>query len=59
MGGTGILVNGLVRKYEELGGTLVLNARVDKILITDGNGGTPKGRSQAKSQRVITEDGHL
>ena len=58
MGGTGALVNGLVRKYEELGGTLVLNARVDKILITDGNGGTPKGRfSKRKARGVITEDG--
>ena len=35
-GGTGALVNGLVRKLEELGGTLRLNAGVDEILVEGG-----------------------
>jgi len=35
-GGTGALVNGFVRKLEDLGGTLRLNAGVDRILVEDG-----------------------
>lgn len=38
MGGTGALVRAFVRKFEELGGTLRLNAGVDEILVTDGRG---------------------
>ncbi|TNE84714.1 MAG: phytoene desaturase [Deltaproteobacteria bacterium] len=33
MGGTGALVDGFVRKYEELGGTMRYDASVDEILI--------------------------
>jgi phytoene desaturase len=58
MGGTGALVNALVVKYEELGGTLLLNARVENILITDGQGGTPKHRLATRAARgVRIEDG--
>ncbi|WP_299026833.1 phytoene desaturase [uncultured Thermanaerothrix sp.] len=35
MGGTGALVNALVRLFEELGGQLVLNAEVDQILVDE------------------------
>ncbi len=35
-GGTGALVSGMVRKFEELGGTLRLNAGVEKILVGPG-----------------------
>ena len=31
MGGTGALVNGFVRKFEELGGTMQYNSEVAKI----------------------------
>ena len=34
MGGTGALVQGFVKKFEELGGTMRLNAPVDEILVT-------------------------
>lgn len=36
MGGTGALVNGLVRMFEEIGGKLQLNARVEEILVAGG-----------------------
>jgi len=35
LGGTGALVNALVRLFEELGGQLVLNAEVDQILVDE------------------------
>jgi phytoene desaturase len=38
MGGTGALVRGLVRLFEEMGGTLRLNARVGEIEIDDRSG---------------------
>ena len=36
MGGTGALVQGLVRLFMEMGGKLRLNARVEQLLIEDG-----------------------
>jgi phytoene desaturase len=36
MGGTGALVQGLLRLFTELGGTLRLNAKVDQLLVEDG-----------------------
>ncbi len=36
MGGTGALVNGLVKLFEELGGKLVLNARAEEIEVASG-----------------------
>jgi phytoene desaturase len=35
-GGTGALVNGMVRLFEDLGGTIRLNAEVERIEMTDG-----------------------
>jgi phytoene desaturase len=36
MGGTGALVQGLLRLFDEMGGTLRLNARVDQLLVEEG-----------------------
>jgi phytoene desaturase len=36
MGGTGALVQALVRLFQEMGGTLRLNARVEEILVEEG-----------------------
>ena len=36
MGGTGTLVQALVRLFNEMGGTLRLNARVDRLLVENG-----------------------
>jgi phytoene desaturase len=36
MGGTGALVQALVRLFEEMGGTLRLNTRVEELLVEDG-----------------------
>jgi len=41
MGGTGALVNALVRKFEALGGTLQTHSEVKRIVITDPNGHAP------------------
>jgi phytoene desaturase len=38
MGGTGALVQGFVKKFEELGGTIKYNAPVTKINVTRQNG---------------------
>ncbi len=38
MGGTGALVEGLIKKYQELGGELILNAEVAKINVSRQNG---------------------
>ena len=35
MGGTGALVNGFVRLFQEMGGELKLNSRVEKIIVED------------------------
>ncbi|MBB6016529.1 phytoene desaturase family protein [Deinococcus radiopugnans] len=55
MGGTGALVRAFVRKFEELGGTLRLNAGVDEILVTDGRGQPvrhPVGKRTARGVRL-------
>ncbi|MFW5691060.1 MAG: phytoene desaturase [Chloroflexota bacterium] len=36
MGGTGALVEGFARLFDDLGGTVTLNAEVDEILVKDG-----------------------
>lgn len=36
MGGTGALVNALIKHFESLGGKLLLNAKVDELLVKDG-----------------------
>ena len=38
MGGTGALVSGFVKKFEELGGKVIYNAEVSKINVTKENG---------------------
>ena len=56
MGGTGALVAGLVKRFEELGGTLRLNAPVDEILIEGPSGGPPArfGPKHARGVRLRT-----
>jgi phytoene desaturase len=49
MGGTGALVEALVKKFEELGGTLKLNANVTSIQV-DGPKGHPAKRLLSKPQ---------
>jgi len=56
-GGTGALVRGFVKKFEDLGGTLRLNAGVDQILITDGQGGEPGYLSQRIASGVRLQSG--
>ncbi len=36
MGGTGALVRGLVRMFEDIGGKIVMNARVEEIRVSEG-----------------------
>ncbi|MDR6219371.1 phytoene desaturase family protein [Deinococcus soli (ex Cha et al. 2016)] len=55
MGGTGALVDAFVRKFEELGGTLRLNAGVQEILVTDDQGRPvrrPGGKRVARGLRL-------
>ena len=55
MGGTGALVDAFVRKFEELGGTLRLNAGVQEILVTDDRGRPvrrPGGKRVARGLRL-------
>lgn len=57
-GGTGALVNGFVRKFEDLGGTTRYNSEVRRILITDERGNEPKGlRSRLVARGIELADG--
>jgi len=41
MGGTGALIQGFVKKFEELGGTMRYNSEVCRIFVTTPDGGAP------------------
>jgi len=56
MGGTGALITALVRKYEELGGTLQLGARVEKIRVTNRDGQRFADGVTLKDGRVFEAD---
>ena len=53
MGGTGALVQGFVRKFEELGGTLRLNAEVERIDVVG------KGRGRRATGVTLASGEHL
>ncbi len=58
MGGTGALVNGFVKKFEELGGTLRCNAGVTSISLKNELGAEPVGRFSRRIAKGVTlEDG--
>ena len=52
MGGTGALVQALVRLHEEMGGTLRLNARVEQLLVEDG---TARGVRLASGEELAAD----
>ncbi len=55
MGGTGALVQGFVKKFEELGGVIRYNSSVDEILLTDDKGRAikyPLGKRIARGVRL-------
>lgn len=52
-GGTGALVQGFVRKFEELGGTMRYNSEVARILITGPDGKPPRGRFDRRIARGV------
>jgi phytoene desaturase len=55
MGGTGALVQGFVRKFRELGGTVRYGAGVEEILVENGRGGpvrAPVGPRVARGVRL-------
>lgn len=54
MGGTGALVQGLVRKFEELGGTILYNSEVARINITDTEGREPQNRFAQRCARGVS-----
>ncbi|WP_138430653.1 phytoene desaturase [Fodinibius saliphilus] len=56
MGGTGAIVNALVRLIKEQGGTIHLNAEVDKILVKEGQatGIQLTNGSQYKANQVVS-----
>ena len=56
MGGTGALVTALIRKFEELGGTLRLNAEVSKIDVAKrGRSRVATGVTLASGEQILTE----
>ena len=58
MGGTGALVNGFVKKFQELGGQIVFNAPVSSLIIENEFGGVPAGRfSKRIAKGIKLEDG--
>ena len=54
MGGTGELVQGFVRKFEELGGTICYNSEAVRIHITDKDGGEPHSFFASKVAQAVT-----
>ena len=52
-GGTGALVRGLVRKFEELGGTLRCNAEVSRIIVSRPDGTPVQGKLDKKVARGV------
>lgn len=56
MGGTGALVQGLVRKFEELGGTLVLGHAVTGLRTETADGKEPSGWLGARYARGVQLD---
>jgi len=58
-GGTGQLIAGLVRKFEELGGTLRLNAPVDQIRVVGADGQPHAGRGRRHARGVILSGGEV
>jgi phytoene desaturase len=58
LGGTGALVNGFVKKFEELGGSIVYNAPVESLMLENEFGQLPSGRFSRKiAKGVKLEDG--
>ena len=53
MGGTGQLVAGFAKKFQDLGGVLRLSAPVDQIIITDSAGGEPRTRLGRRYARGV------
>ncbi|MFO7169364.1 MAG: phytoene desaturase family protein [Chloroflexota bacterium] len=57
-GGTGALVQGLVRKFEELGGTIRYGCEARRIIVTDERGREPRGlRARRIARGVELADG--
>ncbi len=57
MGGTGSLVDGFVRKFQDLGGTLRLDAGVREIIVTGPDGRAPTRFGKKLARGVILESG--
>jgi phytoene desaturase len=57
MGGTGSLVDGFVRKFEDLGGTIRLSAPVRHIRVTGPDGGRPTRFGRKIARGVVLESG--
>jgi phytoene dehydrogenase-like protein len=49
MGGTGALVQGLLRLFTEMGGKLRLNTRVEEVLVEDGTAVAACGSTRARN----------
>ena len=56
MGGTGALVAGMVRKFEDMGGTILLNAEVDRIDVEKVGGKRVAKSVTLKSGEVLDAD---
>jgi phytoene desaturase len=60
MGGTGALVQGLVRLFEEMGGKVRLNSKVEKILVQDGAvTGVRLTEGETLASRLVVSNGDV
>jgi phytoene desaturase len=57
MGGTGALVDGFVRKFEDLGGTLRVSSPVEHIIVTGPDGKPPSRFGRKIARGVVLESG--
>jgi phytoene desaturase len=59
MGGTGALVQGMVRKFEDIGGTLRTGAAVDEIVVTARDGAPARRFTSRVARGVRLESGEV
>jgi len=55
LGGTGSIINAMVKLFKELGGSILLNSEVDEILISENGGFKSKGIRLKNNNEIISD----
>jgi phytoene desaturase len=59
MGGTGALVKGLVKLFEDIGGKVVLNCRAEEIEVTDGKVSAVRASGDIYPAEIVISNGDV